>query len=52
MFMASFQERSWWNQPVPVDTLNQGSRERLSEVSHSTPFGSFFSAASTSVHSW
>ena len=51
-FIWSFQERSWWNQPVPVDTLNQGSRDRLSEVSHSTPLGSFFSAASTSVHSW
>ncbi len=50
-FIWSFHERSWWNQPVPVEMLNQGSRARFSEVSHSTPLGSFFSAASTTVQS-
>ena len=31
-FIWSFHERSWWNQPVPVEMLNQGSRARSSEL--------------------
>ena len=50
-FIWSFHERSWWNQPVPVETLNQGSLASESEVSHSTPLGVFFSASSTTFQS-
>ena len=47
----SFHERSWWNQPVPVETLNQGSLASDSDSSHSVPFGLPLSAASTALHS-